>query len=432
MGAKGPTKRKGNRRASARRVLLVQPWIADFAAYNFWIRPLGLYALAEWLWERGVRSRLVDCLSPFPAPGRFRRTPVPTPEVLTGFSRRFARYGIPPLWLKTRIEQAGPADAVLVTSGMSYWYPGVQWTIETIRRLCPGIPVILGGIYATLWTEHARRLSGADEVLPGTLEEIQEGLCEILGLPASPARERRSWWELGLHDGADYAALRTARGCPFNCTYCASRRLSTGFSPRAPRGMIRETNALYRLGVRQIAFYDDALLVDFDDRLRPLLEHVVERRMDIRFHTPNGLHARLLTRRAADLMARSGFATVRLSLETTSPERQRETGGKVRSREVADAVENLLLAGIPRRAIGVYLLLGLPGQGPEEVRDGVEFVHSLGVRPYLAEFSPIPGTAEWLKLRAQGIVHEEMDPLLTNNTVFFRRYTGLGAKHLLS
>jgi hypothetical protein len=31
------------------RILLVNPWIYDFAAFNFWLRPLGLLMVAEYL-----------------------------------------------------------------------------------------------------------------------------------------------------------------------------------------------------------------------------------------------------------------------------------------------------------------------------------------------------------------------------------------------
>jgi radical SAM superfamily enzyme YgiQ (UPF0313 family) len=86
--------------------------------------------------------------------------------------------------------------------------------------------------------------------------------------------------------------------------------------------------------------------------------------------------------------------------------------------------EYLVDAGLDPRRIGIYLLMGLPGQTPEEVEAGVAFVESLGVAPYLAEFSPIPGTPSWRELEARGVVSAEMDPILTNNTVFFRRYWG--------
>jgi radical SAM superfamily enzyme YgiQ (UPF0313 family) len=185
------------------------------------------------------------------------------------------------------------------------------------------------------------------------------------------------------------------------------------------------------MGIRQIAFYDDALLVDFGNRLKPVLMALKRRGINMKFHTPNGLHARLVTPEVAAFLSESCFRNIRLSLETTNPDRQKNTGGKVTSRDLEYAVRNLLHAGMPKSAIGVYLLIGLPGQELEEVEEGINYVKSLGIRPYLAEFSPIPGTAEWEKLERKGLISKDMDPLLTNNTLFYRMFSGYDHERLL-
>ena len=41
-----------------------------------------------------------------------------------------------------------------------------------------------------------------------------------------------------------------------------------------------------------------------------------------------------------------------------------------------------------------------------------------------AEFSPIPGTECWNDLEVNGAVNKDMDPLLTNNTVFSYLFSG--------
>ncbi len=43
-------------------ILLINPWITDFAAYNFWIRPIGLLYIASLLRENGFQVTLIDCL----------------------------------------------------------------------------------------------------------------------------------------------------------------------------------------------------------------------------------------------------------------------------------------------------------------------------------------------------------------------------------
>jgi len=404
------------------RFLLVNPWIADFAAYNFWVRPLGLYALAEWLYSLGADIHLLDCLSPFPAPGRFKRVPVPLPiQERIPIKRSFARYGIDLSEFRHRLGCAMPFDAVFITSVMSYWYPGVSWVVEEIRRAMGNVPIILGGIYATLWKEHAMEHMDVDVVCSGPLRENTKKIADFLGL-GDRIRQWRPWYRLPLWDGADYGAVRTAVGCPFRCTYCASRIVSGSFRQRNIEQVLEEMVFLYNKGARQIAFYDDALLVDFDSRLGPLLERLESKRIRLEFHTPNGLHARFFNRDVALRLVRSDFKTVRLSLETVNPKRQKDTGGKVTSQDLERAIDCLLAAGMSRDCIGVYLLVGLPDQDLEEIEESILYVQSLGVRPYLAEFSPIPGTLDWQRLERKNIVSKNMDPLLTNNTIFYRLY----------
>ncbi len=406
--------------------LLVNPWIADFAAYNFWVRPLGLYKVAQWLEARGAKFHLIDCLSPFRAPGKFRRQVVPFPLTKElKLDRSFARYGISVDQFRQRLKSAGKFDAVLVTSVMSYWYPGIQWVIEEIRDVFPGVPIILGGIYATLWPEHASRVLKPDFLCKGPVQSYSKELADFLGLAPEPSSREKAWYQLpGLFDQADYWAIRTANGCPFACSYCASRIVSGQFAPRQPEDLVKEIVFLHSRGVKQIAFYDDALLVDFDNRLRPILEALLNRDISMVFHTPNGLHARFIHKEVARLLAQSNFQSIRLSLETTNPARQASTGGKVTNTDLEKAVNNLLAAGVSRSSIGVYLLVGLPEQDLDEIEEGVRYVKSLGIRPYLAEFSPIPGTAEWKDLEKKGVVSMDMDPLLTNNTLFFRLFSG--------
>jgi radical SAM superfamily enzyme YgiQ (UPF0313 family) len=69
-------------------------------------------------------------------------------------------------------------------------------------------------------------------------------------------------------------------------------------------------------------------------------------------------------------------------------------------------------------------MYGLPGQGIEEVKEGIRFLKTLDVRINLTEFSPIKGTACWNELVNSGIINDNLDPLLTNNTVFASLYSG--------
>ena len=57
---------------------------------------------------------------------------------------------------------------------MTYWYPGVQETIEIIRSVFPQTPIVLGGIYARLCADHAKKYAGADHVIVTDTEDMAE------------------------------------------------------------------------------------------------------------------------------------------------------------------------------------------------------------------------------------------------------------------
>ncbi|MDR1376420.1 MAG: hypothetical protein LBJ22_02825, partial [Synergistaceae bacterium] len=80
-------------------------------------------------------------------------------------------------------------------------------------------------------------------------------------------------------------------------------------------------------------------------------------------------------------------------------------------------VTSLLRAGYEPDRIETYILVGLPGQNIANIRASIEEVKSLGARPKLAEFSPIPGTALFQEsLRRAPRIADE--PLLHNNTIY--------------
>lgn len=424
------------------RVLLINPWIYDFAAYDLWAAPLGLLSIAAVLRDAGYQITYLDCLDRHhpDLPGRlgheprenaygcgkFLKTLLPKPPILRDVPRRYGRYGLPLDLFDQELAQMPRPDVVMVTSGMTYWYPGAFEAIRRVKARFPGAPVILGGIYATLCHDHAVAHSGADVVVAGEGERQALHWASRLTGQEPPPEGRYA----GLDDlpypafdllrRLDYVSIATSRGCPLRCTYCASHLLHPrGLEQRSPQRVVDEIAHWHgRHGVQDIAFYDDALLVNADRHLHPILDGVLQRGLRLRFHTPNGLHARLIDRALADKMFAAGFKTLRLSLETTDPGRQRETGSKVTTPEMERAIAHLREAGFTGREIGVYILMGLPGQPLDEVIEGVHYVHRLGAVADLAFYSPIPGTVEWEHAVAAGHIPPDADPLLHNNTIY--------------
>jgi len=410
------------------KILLINPWIYDFAAANFWSRPLGLLRVAECLSRFDIDLKLIDCThireSASFGKGKYHKEIVEKPESIKSVPRRFGRYGMPVDEFKKAMEKNAPFDMVFVTSNMSYWYPGVRKAIEVIRSLYKEVPIVLGGIYATLWNRHASDTSGADFIYRGPIGEDISFVFNTFGYKMKKRREQTPYYRLNLCEPHSFAPILTGSGSPYRCGYCGSHLLFERFERKGVSDITKEINELYLMGVRDFAFYDDALIVNAEEHIKVILRQIIKSGLHARFHCPNGLHARFIEWELADMMNKSGFKMVRLTLETVSSSRQTWTGGEVTTRDLVNAVATLKKHGFTKKEIGVYLMCGLPGQTFEEVREGVEFLKLLGVRIFLAEFSPIPGTSCWNELLKSGIITDDIDPLLTNNTVFPYLFSG--------
>ncbi len=407
-------------------VLLVNPWIYDFAAYDLWLRPYGLLRLGGLLRREGYRIGLLDLLDPFHpelprkpkrrlyGTGHFYRERLPRPALLGDVPRGFARYGIPHSLAEREMRRLTPPRLILLTCLQTYWYPGALEAYRLLRWLFPRIPILLGGIYARLCPEHARRNFPEAEIVT---EPREEAILARIQTLAEPSGEPSSfdYPVFDLQREIPYVVLLTGKGCPFRCAYCASGILFPEFERRAPEEIFEEI--LYwheKYGVVDFAFYDDALLLDFEHHLGPLLEKICVRGLRVRFHTPNALHARFLTGEVARWLKRAGFVTLRLGLETLD----RHYDRKVSLEEFEAAVNRLREVGYGPKEIGVYLLCGLPGQTLSEVRRAAEYVARLGVRPILAEYSPVPGTPLFEAAREVSRYPLTEDPLYHNNSVF--------------
>jgi len=154
------------------RILLINPWIYDFAAYDFWLKPLGLLYVGKILKEMGHEVFLIDLLNRHDpdlpkfikvpkdkryGTGKFPSEIIPKPPQLKFIPRKYKRYGAPPEYLEWKLKEIGKIDLVMITSMMTYWYPGVWDTISFIKQRV-NAPIILGGVYVNILPNHAKKV----------------------------------------------------------------------------------------------------------------------------------------------------------------------------------------------------------------------------------------------------------------------------------
>jgi radical SAM superfamily enzyme YgiQ (UPF0313 family) len=402
------------------KILLVNPPIYDFSAYDFWLKPYGLLKVAGFL-RNQAHLKLFDyldrshpCLkdnASLPSDpwcrGKFHSEVIPKPPVFSKIPRHYRRFGLPRTEFQKLLMEEGPFGFALIQTVMTYWYLGVQEVIEDIKTYSPNTKIVLGGVYATLCPQHAKDL-GADLVIEGlNLQPLWQFMNAVPNMQELPSWEAYPKLEVGI--------LKLAEGCPFRCTYCSVPQVYPKFIARPLERSLSELEFLCRLGVRNVAFYDDALLYQPQKILIPFLEKILVRGIVMNFHTPNALNARFITPDLANLMIRAGFKTFYLGFESNAYEWQKKTGGKVYSDEFARSIENLDKAGADLKNVTAYLIMAHPQGNQQNVEASMRFAHSLGIQVMLSEFSPIPGTPDGEMCR-QWVNLDE--PLLHNKTAF--------------
>lgn len=418
--------------------LVVNPWIYDFAAYDFWLKPLGLLYISEVLTYLGHSVTFIDLLnrhdddliSKYPpkdkkyGTGKFYNEGVEKPDILKNIPRKFKRYGLPLKLFESKLEaikKQNKVDAILVGITLTYWYYGGEKTIEILRNIFHSTPIFLGGIYSTLYTKHAEDNFSkfGVNISPGTGMSPLKTVLEALNEDTTKLDNFNWFEEIDLtYDFYDsyltYVVLVSSVGCPFHCTYCVTPKMWK-FQYRSINKIINNIEYILkkRPYVKDFVFFDDAFLLRKD--IKELLESLSK--FDVQYHLPNGVHARRVDDEIALLLKKANFKTIKLGYESYDFNIQKGTGFKVTNNDLVKAVTSLKNAGFDMNDVYAYVLVNLPSQNKNDVIQAVDFCHSLGIKVNLNEFTPIPGTVEYEELVKKNAISSNIDPLLLNNTI---------------
>ena len=377
------------------KALFVNPYINDFSAYDLWLRPLGLYYLAAAVRRHSdVEIFWLDALDRFQGDleihgredgrGKYCREFLEKPAIYRQVPRNYSRYGIPLEVFLKKIAALPEINVILVTSLMTYWVEGLQFTLQLLKKRFPRAKVILGGILPTLALTAAKKLSLADVYVQGYGEGAILQILSDLGANVSPHPDFSSIANLplpavDLAGSQKYVPLLTSRGCPQHCSYCASGLLNPVFQERQKEKILAEIfRHRQKFYTKHFIIFDDALLINNKKRFQAVFSRVAQELPQVQFHAPNGLHTREIDEKTAVILYAARFKTLRLSFESLAPKILRQSDNKVKQEQMENAVGNLEKAGYRRSQLEVYLLFGYPGQTMSDMEKALTFVGKMG------------------------------------------------------
>ncbi len=276
------------------------------------------------------------------------------------------------------------------------------------RRL--GVPVVLGGIHATMCENEAREyvdsvVTGeAESVWPRVLEDARQGRLQLRYEGGRAELENIPVARHDLLDGR-YAlgAIQTTRGCPLNCSFCSVTAFNGAYYRQRPiEDVIREFRMIRE---KHVLVVDDNLI-----GTRP--EHIARAKALFRAMIEANLKKEWIAQATInfaddeelmELAAKAGCNGVFIGFESLDPEKLLDLGKKfnmMKDRDFHAAVQRIQRHNIV--VVGSFII-GLDVDEAGIGRRIAEVADRYGIDNLNALFlTPLPGTRLWDKMKSEG------------------------------
>jgi len=380
--------------------------------------------------------------------GKFFKYERELPEILGKTNIRYFHFGLSKSDFSDILNNYTEFDYVFIQMTFSFHYLSLIEILGHLRMHSGKAKIILGGLYPTLHEEHALTL-GFDHVIKGGWENIIQFLLTEKLIPSLQyiddlffslqiskginiknqlQGQKKSLFldsfiqpEWGLYPFLNYGILRTSLGCPFHCPYCASSFIDPGYSALSKENIISQLEYFKQRGIKHIAFYDDALLLN-KNRIIELFREIEKMKYPFDFYLPNAVHIKYLDEEILYFFNLLNFKMIRFGFETSDRKMGEKRGDKFSDKEMERLFQLLENNEINREYLKFYILIGLPDQTEEEVKETINYVLDKGYRTYFAYYSPIPHTPYYDYIMSQerrgDLVNPVHDPLWQNPAIY--------------
>jgi anaerobic magnesium-protoporphyrin IX monomethyl ester cyclase len=313
--------------------------------------------------------------------------------------------------------------------GISFMTPQFAITSEMcsiIKRICPEIPIVLGGAHPSVMPEKTlQEIPDADFVIVNEGEETVVTLLSalqssksfdnikglvfrknseiIMSSPPEPIEDidslpmpdrtliDQSFYRAQsfLSFSSNTASIYTSRGCPGRCVFCCSgHRLRTRIRERSVKSIMKEINYLVEtFGIDYLLIKDDTFTLR-KSRVEDFCDAIKKEHPKIKWHCMgrvNTVDYNLLSK-----MKRAGLHDIFFGIESGNDDILKKAKKGITTKAVRSAVSACKDLNI--RTYGAFIL-GLPGDTVETINQTIDFACSLPLT--LAGFSiliPYPGT----------------------------------------
>lgn len=432
-------------------VLLVKPPIRGFVHEIGRHYPIGLTYLASAIRRAGHTAAIFDALADSNENRVVAEADYTERDRLKVQSHprwsHLLTWGSPPEAIELAMVDHRP-DVVGISCMFSPFYETAYEAADLAKRVVPDAVVVMGGQHPTVAPLRVLQqcasvdilvLGEGEQTLPNLLRSLEQGeeLTHLEGLAfrcghgycrcavRTPngvhINSRKTFADLSelappaddLVNARDYdgfVTLITSRGCPFSCSFCTVHAVvGKKFRHRTSKDVVDEIERYVASGVSRFAIEDDNFTFSMP-RVIEICEEIIRRDLKVWLSLPNGMTVVKLDEGVADLMARAGFRSLFLGLESTDEDRLREIDKRFTSLAlVRRGYRWLADRGVD---VAASLIVGLPGQSIGEIARDIGRLLAMDIRFWSNPFYPIPGSPDFQTCIAQSLITESTDYVL--------------------
>ncbi len=355
------------------------------AFFNHASQPYGLLKISSYLKYHGKNVSFINCSSEGP---NFKKNSIYNVKfknhIKTGdgkLKKSIFHCGLDYFnFKKILLKIKNPPNIIFITSTMTYHFRPVHKIIEICKKIFPNSLIIVGGIYASISPEHLLK-TNVDFVFCGQFMDAENFNSDLDILDYKP----------------DYAIIKSTRGCPNKCSYCAVHMIEGNkMFFRNYKDTFNEIKQKYDKGIKSFVFWESNLLINFKNHFGKILDLIIKYNLKVDLLAPEGLQPNLINYSLAKKMKKAGFNKISLPLETSDKKLELKLNRPSKLNFFKNAIEIFNNVGIKRYNIGCFILIGLPNQDIDDVINSLIIVWESGAFVRIMPFTPIPNTKEYI------------------------------------
>jgi hypothetical protein len=222
-------------------------------------------------------------------------------------------------------------DWIGITSLFTYWSKYVKDSVQHYKKLFPKTKVVVGGIYATLMSEHCKEYTGCDEVVKRIIHEVEE----------FTSYNKLDYNLLANPHPLDYQIIHASRGCFRKCKFCGTWKIEPE--------LIFKKSIKNEICNNKLIFYDNNFLAN------PHIEELLEELANLKYNgkhivceCQSGFDGRILLKKPhlAKLLKKARFQNIRIAWDWSYSQ----------YKQIKKQIDILVSAGYKSKDLYVFML----------------------------------------------------------------------------